>query len=60
MHVNNDIVLPAAHTCFFQLELPRYTNLTVMRDKILYAITSCIEVDTDGNANRDAWADNEE
>lgn len=39
--------LPQSHTCFFQLSLPNYNNYTVLRSKLLYAITSCREIDTD-------------
>ena len=40
-------VLPQAHTCFFQLDLPRYTKDSACRDKMVYAIESCGEIDTD-------------
>jgi len=30
--------LPKADTCFFNLELPPYSNKSIMSDKILYAI----------------------
>lgn len=48
---DHDKVLPQAHTCFFQLDLPRYTKDSAARDKILYAIESCGEIDTDGSRN---------
>ena len=44
--------LPAAHTCFFQLELPRYTNLEAMHRRMLYAITHCSAIDGDASLNR--------
>jgi len=31
--------LPAAHTCFRQLDLPRYSSVSETRDKVLTAIT---------------------
>lgn len=31
--------LPAAHTCFRQLDLPRYTSYEETREKVLTAIT---------------------
>ena len=31
-------MLPIAHTCFFQLELPQYTTDKVMHDRLLVAI----------------------
>ena len=33
-----DEMLPIAHTCFFQLELPQYTTDKVMHDRLLVAI----------------------
>eukprot|EP00930_Biecheleria_cincta_P039309 TRINITY_DN27031_c0_g1_i1.p1 TRINITY_DN27031_c0_g1~~TRINITY_DN27031_c0_g1_i1.p1 ORF type:complete len:3944 (-),score=741.61 TRINITY_DN27031_c0_g1_i1:404-12178(-) len=39
--------LPLAHTCFFQMDLPRYPNAQVMKDKILLAIRNCLSM---GNA----------
>jgi len=33
--------LPHAHTCFFSLELPKYPNEDMMREKLLKAITMC-------------------
>lgn len=47
----NDGHLPASHTCFFQIDLPRYTNESVMREKLLYAIHSCVSIDNDGRAD---------
>jgi hypothetical protein len=37
--------LPKAHTCFFQLELPAYSSAEVCRQRLLYAISNCQEVD---------------
>lgn len=42
-----DQFLPEAHTCFFSLDLPQYSSLEVTRDRLLYAITTCVEIDTD-------------
>lgn len=47
--VNN--YLPDAHTCFFTLDLPKYTTLEVMHEKILFAITHCVAVDGDSSLN---------
>jgi hypothetical protein len=44
---NVDDYLPVAHTCFFQLDLPAYTNKEVMRNKLVYAITHCQAIDLD-------------
>jgi len=43
--------LPASHTCFFQLDLPRYTSLDVMHKKVLFAITHCVSTDGDSSYN---------
>ena len=32
-----DIALPKSHTCFFQLELPKYSTREIMREKLLCA-----------------------
>lgn len=32
--------LPAAHTCFRQLDLPRYSSFEEVREKVLIAITT--------------------
>ncbi|CAG9327548.1 unnamed protein product [Blepharisma stoltei] len=47
--VNN--YLPVSHTCFFSIELPAYTSKEVMREKMLYAITHCTDIDLDGRAS---------
>ena len=36
-----DQLLPEAHTCFFTLCLPAYTSEDVLREKLIYAITTC-------------------
>ena len=33
-----DNMLPIAHTCFFQLELPQYSSKQIMRERLLVAI----------------------
>ncbi len=52
---NTDRVLPISHTCFFQLELPRYSSEQVMRERLLYAITNCRDIDTDFRATPVDW-----
>jgi E3 ubiquitin-protein ligase HERC2 len=47
---DHDIHFPEAHTCFFQLDLPRYTNDEACKSKILYAIQACGEIDTDNSS----------
>ena len=34
----SDEMLPVAHTCFFQLELPPYSSDAIMRKRLLVAI----------------------
>jgi len=57
---NNDNVLPISHTCFFQLELPKYSKVEVMRQKILYAITECRAIDTDHRVTNEAWEEEDD
>mmetsp|Transcript_30833 Transcript_30833/g.69223 ORF Transcript_30833/g.69223 Transcript_30833/m.69223 type:complete len:1182 (-) Transcript_30833:197-3742(-) len=42
-----DAWLPKAHTCFFSLNLPRYTTDEVMAKQLKYAMYNCIEMDAD-------------
>jgi len=42
-----DNYFPAAHTCFFQLDLPKYSAREIMLDKLRYAIVNCISMDGD-------------
>lgn len=60
-----DNYFPVAHTCFFSLELPRYTTLDIMKDKLRYAIFNCQAIDGDETATGMAvaamgWEDEEE
>ncbi|GAB5369199.1 hypothetical protein AAMO2058_001385000, partial [Amorphochlora amoebiformis] len=52
---NSNNALPVSHTCFFSVELPRYTKKSAMREKILYAITNCQSIDTDHAAQNVNW-----
>jgi len=55
--LNPDDHLPASHTCFFTLDLPKYSSYEIMRERIIYAITQCQAIDTDFNAhNAEMWA----
>jgi len=40
-----DQTLPVSHTCFFILELPRYSSMKVAREQILYACRNCTVMD---------------
>ncbi len=42
-----DSYFPVAHTCFFSLELPRYSTIEIMKDKLRYAIFNCEAIDGD-------------
>jgi E3 ubiquitin-protein ligase HERC2 len=46
---NCDQSLPIAHTCFFAIDVPRYSTEEIMREKFLYAIKFCQAIDTDGS-----------
>mmetsp|Transcript_33470 Transcript_33470/g.105752 ORF Transcript_33470/g.105752 Transcript_33470/m.105752 type:complete len:543 (-) Transcript_33470:180-1808(-) len=39
--------LPKAHTCFFSLNLPRYTSEDIMAERMRYAMQNCVEMDAD-------------
>ena len=50
-------VRTAALSCFFEIDLPEYSTKDVMRDKIKYAIHSCVSIDADtDNVDRSDWA----
>ena len=55
---NPDNYLPVSHTCFFSVELPRYSSAAVMRSRLLYACAEGVAIDAD-HAERDAaaWAE---
>ena len=61
-----DKKLPIAHTCFFEIEVPRYSTQEIMKDKMLYAIKFCQAIDTDGSpyevmeGDRDSDSEEEE
>ncbi len=42
-----DAYLPRAHTCFFSLNLPKYSSKAIMAAKLRYAIFNCTEMDAD-------------
>lgn len=48
-----------AHTCYFSLELPRYSSVEVMRRRLEYAMTEGVAIDLDHTvaATTAAWAD---
>lgn len=42
-----DNYLPKAHTCFFSINLPRYSSDEIMAKKLSYTMYNCIEMDAD-------------
>lgn len=42
-----DALFPASHTCFFSIQLPTYSNTTILRQRLLYAIQNCTTMDAD-------------
>lgn len=42
-----DSRLPHASTCFYWLFLPNYSSLAVMKERLLFAIEQCIDIDAD-------------
>lgn len=42
-----DQYLPKAHTCFFSINLPRYSSDEVMAKKLSYTMYNCVEMDAD-------------
>jgi hypothetical protein len=46
-NTHDDEYLPVAHTCFFSLELPIYSSLEILKEKLLYAILNCVAIDGD-------------
>lgn len=52
---NQDGMLPKADTCFFNFELPNYSSIEIMRQKILQAITlDCVSMNAEQDAQREA------
>lgn len=43
-----DQCFPVAHTCFFTLDLPRYTSRAILLRMLSTAITTCVAIDADG------------
>jgi len=44
---DNDAALPESHTCFFQIDLPRYSSVEILTERLRYAFTNCISIDND-------------
>jgi len=58
---SNDLRLPSSHTCFFTLDLPAYSSVEICRERLLYCMSHCVTIDTDGAAARSMnWDEDEE
>ena len=42
-----DQTFPQAHTCFYQIDIPKYSTDEICRDKLIMASELCGEIDTD-------------
>ncbi len=51
-----DSYFPIAHTCFFSLELPRYSSIEIMKERLRYAIFNCHAIDADDTSAGSAAA----
>ncbi|KAH9090129.1 hypothetical protein Ae201684P_014881 [Aphanomyces euteiches] len=57
---SQDSLLPKADTCFFNIELPAYSSLSTMKEKLLLAINLCTSMDADDQTARmDVFFDEE-
>jgi len=52
-----DESLPVSHTCFFSLELPRYSTIEILREKLTYAIMNCVAIDVDNDSTGQSAAE---
>eukprot|EP00796_Vickermania_ingenoplastis_P004217 gene4217-3049_t len=43
----DDERLPHASTCFYWLSLPKYSSKEVLKEKLLFAIEQCVDIDAD-------------
>eukprot|EP00455_Lapot_gusevi_P051944 TRINITY_DN784_c0_g2_i4.p1 TRINITY_DN784_c0_g2~~TRINITY_DN784_c0_g2_i4.p1 ORF type:complete len:284 (-),score=93.09 TRINITY_DN784_c0_g2_i4:152-1003(-) len=46
-----DQMLPITHTCFFSIELPAYSSVDIMTERVTYAMNSCGAIDGDGSSD---------
>jgi hypothetical protein len=46
-----DAYLPVSHTCFFAIDLPRYSTKQILEDKLTLAIRNCLEIDGDNTSS---------
>ncbi|CAF0773776.1 unnamed protein product [Adineta ricciae] len=43
-----DKILPRSHTCSFTIDLPKYSTVDIMYERLNYAMTYCSSIDNDG------------
>eukprot|EP00455_Lapot_gusevi_P053294 TRINITY_DN828_c0_g1_i5.p1 TRINITY_DN828_c0_g1~~TRINITY_DN828_c0_g1_i5.p1 ORF type:complete len:366 (+),score=177.15 TRINITY_DN828_c0_g1_i5:90-1100(+) len=48
-----DDMLPITHTCFFSIEMPRYSTLDIMTERVTFAMVNCTAIDGDGASTHD-------
>jgi len=53
---NQDRLLPKADTCFFNLELPKYSSKQILKEKLMFAITMSLSMNGDDPQSRDDQA----
>lgn len=51
MTYNANACLPVSHTCFFTLDMPRYPEFAIARDRIYFAIRFCGDIDADRSSH---------
>jgi len=49
---SGDDRMPEGHTCFFQIDVPKYSTLEIMTKRFITAIEFCGEIDTDYGADQ--------
>jgi HECT-domain (ubiquitin-transferase) len=47
----SDRALPSASTCFFSLTLPEYSTVSILKEKLLFAINNVTTMETDFQTN---------
>jgi len=50
-HDNPDQYHPTSRTCFFSISIPQYSSYDIAKEKILYAIKHCKDMDNDFRMN---------
>lgn len=53
----HDRFLPQSATCFFSIQLPRYSSESIMYDRMKFAIVNCHSIDTDFNVHPEDTAE---